>query len=351
MFALLRKAVFGLSLVSLTFGSVGRSHAQSVLYTITDLGFTEATSINNRGQISGIQNPGEQAVLWENGAATPLGSYFTRPTRINEAGHVVGYRTGEGGNVPLLWRDGQEIELGLAGTYPWDINNRDQIVGYYGGPRRAFLYDNGQIQDLTNLLPPDSGWVLTSAHAINDSGQIVGAGRHNNLRRLFFYDAGTVTDLGPQIGNLFTHQRLTEEGRTFFTTAVNNVYHVNVYDGSGFTELEAVSGFTGSFAFDMNEAGEVVGFFGESFTGHAALWQNGMPIDLNDVLQNGEGWTLAEATGINDLGQIVGYGFYRNQTHSFLLTPVAAVPEPGSWALFAVGAAGLLMRRRALRRK
>jgi probable HAF family extracellular repeat protein len=40
----------------------------------------------------------------------------------------------------------------------------------------AFLYSNGAMIDLNSLLLPGSGWTLSSATAINDSGQIVGYG-------------------------------------------------------------------------------------------------------------------------------------------------------------------------------
>ena len=40
----------------------------------------------------------------------------------------------------------------------------------------AFLYSDGQMQDLNDLIPADSGWNLTDASAINTSGQIVGEG-------------------------------------------------------------------------------------------------------------------------------------------------------------------------------
>src|SRR5205823_5956728 len=41
----------------------------------------------------------------------------------------------------------------------------------------AFLHRDGQMHDLNDLLPSGSGWVLETANGINDSGQIVGAGR------------------------------------------------------------------------------------------------------------------------------------------------------------------------------
>ena len=52
----------------------------------------------------------------------------------------------------------------------------------------------------------------------------------------------------------------------------------------------------------------------------ALLWKNDTPVDLNKLVRGGSGWVLQEATGINNKGQIVGIGSYRNTTHAFLLT-------------------------------
>ena len=43
----------------------------------------------------------------------------------------------------------------------------------------AFLWRNGHFIRLNSLLPPNSGWVLQKAYAINDAGQIVGEGKLN----------------------------------------------------------------------------------------------------------------------------------------------------------------------------
>ena len=68
-----------------------------------------------------------------------------------------------------------------------DINELNQVVGtswlvtrltslYDPTQYRAVIWDNGQIVDLNTLIPSDSGWLLTSATAINDNGDIVGSG-------------------------------------------------------------------------------------------------------------------------------------------------------------------------------
>jgi probable HAF family extracellular repeat protein len=47
------------------------------------------------------------------------------------------------------------------------INDHGVIVG---GP---FIYSNGTLQNLNNLIPPGSGFTLDDATGINDNGQIV----------------------------------------------------------------------------------------------------------------------------------------------------------------------------------
>lgn len=71
-----------------------------------------------------------------------------------------------------------------------DINESSQVVGtswlvtqptslYDPTQYHAFLWENGGMIDLNTLIPADSGWILTSATAINDNGDIVGSGLQN----------------------------------------------------------------------------------------------------------------------------------------------------------------------------
>ena len=81
---------------------------------------------------------------------------------------------------------------------------------------------------------------------------------------------------------------------------------------------------------------------------------DGQATDLNTLLPSGSGWTLLAATGINDLGQIVGYGTYDGNNQGFLLTPsalgdppnVTYVPEPTSMICLATIFAIAVARRK-----
>jgi probable HAF family extracellular repeat protein len=64
-------------------------------------------------------------------------------------------------------------------------------------------------------------------------------------------------------------------------------------------------------------------------------------IDLNTLVPTDSSWILEAANGINDNGQIVGYGTNPSgQTDAYLLTPV---PEPGTGAFLALGATAVLL--------
>ena len=65
---------------------------------------------------------------------------------------------------------------------------------------RAFLSDAGEAMvDLNALLPADSGWVLLSANAINDAGQIAGEGIFGGEVRAFLLTPAVATDTTPPV--------------------------------------------------------------------------------------------------------------------------------------------------------
>ncbi len=78
--------------------------------------------------------------------------------------------------------------LGVTNSFAFDINNARLIAGMAGN--RAVIWDGGQMKDLNTLIEAGSGWVLTSANAINESGQIAGTGTFNGRQRAFLLTPG-----------------------------------------------------------------------------------------------------------------------------------------------------------------
>ena len=206
---------------------------------LTDLGTlpgypsASAKAINSQGDIvcsaERFESVGSQvrllshAYLWHKGKQTDLGFLpgcnSSRVNAINRAGEIIGQSSAETFQRPLgtqrgfLWKDHHLTELkgledGVSGV-PFGINDQGDIVGIENVPKAAqdtpgaigfptpdfnstssdlpattaVLWRAGRAYNLSQSIPDDSGWHLTSANAVNNHGQVVGDGLHNGKKR------------------------------------------------------------------------------------------------------------------------------------------------------------------------
>ena len=157
-----------------------------------------ATAINNAGQAVGISGQcgtavggatAEHMLLWQNGTVTSLptlgGQYWNTPMDINSQGDVTGFSDHPGDSVAspnfttFLWtKNGGTVDLGtLSGdaiSEGLGINDSDQIVGVSYPSGHGFIWENGMMTDLNNLMPPNSGYTIVDAQDINNQGAITG---------------------------------------------------------------------------------------------------------------------------------------------------------------------------------
>ena len=163
--------------------------------------YSSADSLNDAGQIVGKSRDSQgsyRATLFDPTGAgnnidlgTIAGYECSYTNSINNAGQIVGYALdwNFGTTAAILFDPtgtGKNIQLGTLGVYEGSsassINNAGQIVGYAKnsqGLDRATLFDPtgaGNNIDLNTLIDAASGWTLTSANDINNSGWIVGRG-------------------------------------------------------------------------------------------------------------------------------------------------------------------------------
>ncbi|HZS61983.1 MAG TPA: hypothetical protein VFA43_22110 [Gemmatimonadaceae bacterium] len=159
-----------------------------------------ATAINDRDQIVGISGACDTAVggisaragvMWDHGRVIDIGGLggtaWNTPMALNDEGTVVGFADLAGdqhGAAPnfhaFVWSSRQGIRD--LETLPGDvlsqglgINNRGQIVGVsIGTTLRGFLYQDGKMYDLQQLMPKGYPNLIEAGQDINDEGQVTG---------------------------------------------------------------------------------------------------------------------------------------------------------------------------------
>lgn len=187
------------------------------------IGGSECDAINSSGQIVGAyRGPlrptkvhgtdvifySDHAVLWQKGKTLGLDTPETGASlayAINDSGQIAGAAS-FGKDMRLhacLWQNGKMTDLGTLGdlnTVVYAINRAGQMVG---GTNPASLNENGKdlwdkdqsqvafcssgdgLIDLNSLIDPASGWALTEARGISDTGYVIGTGFHNGQLHAF----------------------------------------------------------------------------------------------------------------------------------------------------------------------
>jgi probable HAF family extracellular repeat protein len=339
-------------------------------YNVTDLGSigpnvgagVRAYGINASSQVTGYGNVSndpstevDHPFLYSGGTIQDLGTLpgaiDAQGFAINNAGWVVG-----GVDYPkansyqgFLFNGTTMISLGMGGTAT-GINSTGQVVGQTSN-RIACRVDTDSsgnptsITDLGSLSPADNSTAL----GINDAGVIVGL---DNLiaggsSRPWYWN-GSLVEL-PGLGGTQGQANAINNSGVIVgsSTDSSGTEHAVEWSGASITDLGLFPGVTFSQANAINDLGEdVVGSAdasGAPTFGGAALWQDGQMLLLNTLIDPNNGWRLDVATGINDAGDIVGFGSLNGVGRAYLLTPI---PEPGTAATLLLGIAYLNVARR-----
>jgi probable HAF family extracellular repeat protein len=332
---------------------------------INNVGQVIGTELGNVGSAGGPQVDIEQPFIYSGGHLTKLGPAYGLANGLNDAGQVVG-TTYMNGMSASLYSNGKIAPIAGAGAQdqPQAINNSGVVVG-----STAALSSVGQayVQNGSQRTILQSGnFTNGTAIGVNGAGQVAAnLTTANGQAQAFLFSGSAAQGLGSGTSAIALNRSGAVVGD--FTTT-SGTQHAFVWSNGSLHDLGALGGSaSGSTANGINSAGVIVGTSNISGavnpTSHAFVDQNGVMTDLNKMISGGIAKTLYEATGINDLGQILATGVdSEGNRAAFVLTPgcnskppttpVVAepnvVPEPSVLAFF--GLAGLVAWARRSRR-
>ncbi len=334
-----------------------------------------ASDINRSGQMVVNMTVGgdNRAYLFSGGTLTGIGALpgtYSVASRLNDLGQVVGMGYATTG-MPSAWiySGGSLVPVAGSGIVSASgINHAGAVTGTAWVPgetdyeMHAYTSAGGVFTDLGSM-----GRFRSTGADINDAGHVAGAlappdgGPPNTPLNPMLYRDGAMADLGDG----------GHGGPWSYATAINSydqvvgalglpAYMGELYPTQAFLWQDGAFQLLGSFgpglssgATDINDLGWVVGagYFGYGAGNHAFLFHDGAFMDLNTLIDPASGWLITDAAGINDAGQIAGTACRGGSCYAVRLDLLPAVPEPASAALLLGGLGALALLRRPVRRR
>ena len=345
---------------SVTLGLVAAAaiHASALAggpaYTIHNIGVVDPGDFGTQGfrvSSSGIATGRSlgsigQAFRWtEAGGLEPLpnlpGRDFNVGNGVNGAGLVVGTasQTAFGsGPLPVVWTANTVAQLQLPAGQSLgranDVNDAGVAVGSAGGGSLEVAVLYGETSEVITATT-DLGARMTTAFSLNNAGRVVGPGTDpaNAARNVgFVYDSTTnfafevgalpgangaiafdVSEAGHVVGSSMQFQG---SGRPFIWS-----------DADGIQEIPLPAGTSQGSARGVNSDGWAVGTASNAFA-IPFLFDGTQTFRVADLIPAGTGWNLdtntsSSARSISEDGVIVGTGVLNGEVRGYAMIPVS----------------------------
>jgi probable HAF family extracellular repeat protein len=311
-------------------------------YTLVDLGDRVASAINSDGHILGTSAYGFDPLIWRDGRWHRLDDKYTIETMHAIGNHDIAagseYDFGGGTHAVMWTRSGHVVDLSLqlpgnSRSEATGVAADGTVAGWYqvaGEELHAFVVKHGVLKTVACPARTTGCTVL----GVSPNGIAAGTLDKSTRRPAALWRHGQWHDIGAFDGGLQASANAVNRlGHAVGWSMRNgNEDMAAMYYADG-VMVDLGQGHIESRALAINADDTVVGLewvdVGSQETARGFVWQGGERWWLDDVIVDlPAGWSILQATGINDMGWIVGQaledvGGGKTKGHAVLLKPVA----------------------------
>jgi probable HAF family extracellular repeat protein len=319
-------------------------HAQAPAYRLTILDdptrhcFMEARAINKAGEVVGVavkktaagEEPHWRAFLYRKGKYIDLGLLkgckYSEATGINDRGQIVGVSSPLAGvSYAFLWENGKMRRLPANGNARANaINNDGLIVGTATTPQGDVVAATWTPSATAPTFLP----TYSRAVAVNDAGDIVTVAGAQS----YVVNGANTLRVGTLGGGDTMAMAINGHGAVAgVSNTATDLTHAFLWNRGAIADVSTIKSLDGTAAVlsvdSVNSFGTMVGTVRDGFDTRAMVFTNGHATNLNHLIPR-KILVLDVARAVNDHGQIIGQGHMSDFFASFLLTPLAAPPVP-----------------------
>ena len=316
-----------------------------------ELTATMGIAVNDKNEVVGTAFGEDEvrAFIVSNGKGVllplPKGVPYSMATGINEKGEAVGIGGTEESVRGMVWSGNKAgvLTSGKRDTFATTISSKSIAAGVaFDNQQRGRFSPHLAMSaaEFQSLLPriQDNGFsgMLWSKpgdgkgigefvpQAGSASGTLVGLTIQKDQVVPAAFKDGKIGVLPQAKGFQMTIPMAANDKDVFVGAGVDSERQVKpVGWANGKMGILPVPGGKQGLALGINSQNQVVGVIeAANGEGHAAVWLKGKVIDLNDLIEKREGWTLVEARGINNKGFIIGTGIKDGHVGALLVGPI-----------------------------